>query len=194
MTPDEFVAKAKTIAGEYSPQPCASCGHVGRFDWQSIIGEMLGLTARQIRRYATGETPISRSVELALILLWDAEKAPKDVPMATATNGRADDTVLLNSSYTGMGENRIIGASSDSALAETLSAVDGPIADVLAGNVPLPMAKPRGPYLPEEFGCIGVESPFFDKLRHAATYDLNKELFEDLEGGLSIVVGRGYTK
>ena len=51
-----------------------------------------------------------------------------------------------------------------------------------------------GPDPSQDAAGACLKSPFFDEVRHRATYDLNKELFDDLEGGLTIVVGRGYSK
>jgi hypothetical protein len=52
----------------------------------------------------------------------------------------------------------------------------------------------RRPDSPQNVSSAGIESPFFYEVGHAATYDLNKELFEDLEGRLTIEIGRGYSK
>src|SRR5579862_5549604 len=53
---------------------------------------------------------------------------------------------------------------------------------------------PDGPNLAEQVSGPFIKSPFFDDLRHAATYDLNKELFENVKGGLTVKVGRGFSK
>lgn len=52
----------------------------------------------------------------------------------------------------------------------------------------------RGPDFSKHPAGSDVESPFFGELRHLATYDLNKELLDDLKRGLTVIVGRGHSE
>lgn len=65
------------------------------------------------------------------------------------------------------------------------------LAELWRPNDSVPAGEPN---LAEDVGGAVIESPFFDEARHLATYDLNKELFDDLEGSLTIKIGRGYSK
>lgn len=61
MTPDMLKDTCLTLYG---------------WGWQSALARELGMSSRQIRRYASGRDPIPRTVELAIAHLKSAHQSP----------------------------------------------------------------------------------------------------------------------